>query len=120
MTKGAGPVLFEGGGVTEGLRRHLGQGATAVVWTDFGDEVLVHVGGLTVESTGQALVVSLDLEDDLGRERLQFPFVLGVDGQGRFVGASEDRPPGEGMLAARWGEVARIAIFAAFAEVGTP
>jgi hypothetical protein len=88
-----------------------------VIWSDAGDEVLVHLDGLEVHRRDGALVVHVELEaDELGRERLTLPFVFG-EPRGRSLIATTSERAGSGPLAARWGAVAQDAVFAAIAAI---
>lgn len=90
-----------GGSVTPG-----GEPVTRVVWTDLGDEVLVHLDSISVEVREGLIMASLDLEaDQTGRQTMKVPFALGGSREeGAAIGVTEDLPLGHPGLAARWGK----------------
>jgi hypothetical protein len=82
------------------LRTALGAGAGAVVWTDCGDEVLVHAGDAQVRRDGDALLAEVALEsDETGRHVLVVPL---LEAGGKVL--TSRRPWGDERLATRWGE----------------
>jgi hypothetical protein len=76
-----------------------------VVWTDVGEEVLVHLDSLAIEVGPGLIVASLDLESDqTGRETMRVPFAVGESREkGGMIALTEDLPTGHRGLAARWG-----------------
>ena len=101
--------------LSHSIAARLGGGAPRIVWTDAGDEVLVHLDGLDAQARDGMLVVRVELEaDDVGRERLTLPFALGEDAGGRLVATAPEVVTG-GPLAARWGLIAQDTIFDALA-----
>jgi hypothetical protein len=82
------------------LREALGGGAAAVVWTDCGEEVVVHAGEALIRRDGDALLAEVPLEaDETGRHVLVVPLLPA----GEAVLTSR-RPWGDERLARRWGE----------------
>jgi hypothetical protein len=99
--------------LSKALASYLGSGAPRVIWTDEGDDVLVHLDALQVSRRNDLLIVRIDLEaDEIGRERLTLPFALGEDANHRLVATTSD-PVAGGPLAARWGMVLQNAIVSA-------
>ena len=79
------------------LREALGD--EAVVWSECGDEVVVHAGEAHVRRDGDALLAEVPLEsDETGRHVLVVPLLAA----GGTVVTSQ-RPWGDARLAARWG-----------------
>ena len=82
------------------LRTALGAGKGAVVWTECGDEVVVHAGDARVRRVGDALIAEVPLEsDETGRHVLVVPL---LPAGGKVV--TSRRPWGDERLATRWGE----------------
>lgn len=95
------------------LRTGLGDGEDAVVWTDCGDEVVVHAGAARVSREGEALVADIPLEtDQTGRAVLVVAFELGEEGTGS-VAMTSQLPWGDQRLAQRWGVLVQEAAWAA-------
>ncbi|HEY6489868.1 MAG: hypothetical protein WCC26_04130 [Terracidiphilus sp.] len=85
-----------------------------VIWVDKGDEVLVHLESTQVRIQDACVLVSVDLESDqTGRQAMVVAFSLstGADDAG-LVAATDALPRGNGLLAARWGQVLQSAIWA--------
>lgn len=102
--------------LTNELRTSLAGGdptTTRVVWTDLGDEVLVHLDSLAVEVRDGAIHASLDLDSDqTGRQTLTVPFAVGDRREdGAAVALTEDLPTGHAGLAARWGRSVQAALW---------
>jgi len=97
-----------------------GATASAVVWVDQGDAVLVHLDSVAVRFVGTAVLVSMDLEcDQTGRTPLVVAFALGSDAStgAAMVAVTEAFPRGNPLLAARWGAVVRNAAWSAFLQL---
>ena len=91
-----------------------------MIWIDQGDAVLVHLDSVAVRFVGQSVLVSIDLESDhTGRTPLVFAFALGSDAAAgaTLMAATEEFPRGNSLLAARWGSVARDAVWSAFLQL---
>jgi hypothetical protein len=106
-------------GITESLaqalRAELGArpGAEAVIWTDGGDEVVVHAGAAQVRRDGDALLAEVPLEsDETGRHVLTVPLL----GAGTKTVVTSRRPWGDERLATRWGAQLQHAVAAALGE----
>jgi len=82
------------------LREALGAGAGAVVWTDCGEEVVVHAGDARIRRDGDALLAEIPLEsDETGRHVLVVPLLQAGD-----TVLTSRRPWGDERLTSRWGE----------------
>ena len=100
------------------MRKQLAPRSRAVIWSDAGDEVLLHADTLRIETTGGVLVASAELEaEEIGRERISVAFALGIDDAGGLVGATQASAQGAGVLCARWGETFEHAVLAALHEL---
>ncbi len=84
-----------------------------VVWSDLGDEVLVHLDSLSVEVEEGMIVAALDLEcDQTGRETLTVPFAVGSSREdGSVIAVTESVPMGHPGLASRWGQAVEAALW---------
>jgi hypothetical protein len=103
--------------LSRSIASHLGHGAPRVVWTDAGDEVLVHLDALQASRRDGVLVVRVDLEaDEIGRERVTLAFALGEDASNQLVATTSETVLG-GPLAARWGAILQDAIVDALASL---
>jgi hypothetical protein len=94
--------------------------ASAVVWVDQGDAVLVHLDSVAVRFVGTTVLVSMDLEcDQTGRTPMVVAFALGSDAStgAALVAVTETIPRGNALLAARWGAVVRNAAWSAFLQL---
>lgn len=96
---------------------HLG--APEVIWRDGDSRILLHVGKLRAVVAGSALVVAVDTESaELGVQPLIVRFVFGSEGEPGFLVAATDATAlGHPQVAARWGELFRDVIWAAFARL---
>jgi hypothetical protein len=88
--------------------------APEVIWVESGDEVLVHLDSTQVRMLDGALLVSVDLEtDQTGRSPLVVILALGASGDpAGLMAVTDDLPRGNGVLAARWGQVFQTAVWA--------
>jgi hypothetical protein len=86
-----------------------------VVWTDAGDEVLVHLDSTKTRILDRLLYVSVDLEcDQTGRSPLVCAFALGnADDPSGLLAVTDELPRGHGLLASRWGGILQDAIWGA-------
>jgi hypothetical protein len=84
-----------------------------VVWTDRGDDVLVHLSSIRTRMLDRMAYVSVDLEtDQTGRTPLVCAFALGnPDDLAGLVAVTDELPRGNGLLASRWGELLQFAIW---------
>jgi hypothetical protein len=98
-----------------GLRTTSTEPSGGIVWTDRGDEVLLHLNSLRTTLTDRMVYVSLDLEtDQTGRTPLVCAFALGnADDPAGLIAVTDELPRGNGLLASRWGESLQIAIWSA-------
>ena len=94
----------------------LGAGRESVVWTDCGDELVVHAGQVTVRTERDAVVVDVPVAtEETGSAVLSVAILLdGPDGDG----ITDARPWGEPELADRWGTLLQDAVWAGFTERG--
>jgi hypothetical protein len=91
-----------------------------VVWSEAGDEVLVHLDSLKAQAVQGTLVMGVDLEaDETPRERVIVRVALGKDRHGRLVGITDECPDGKGLLAARWGRSVQDALWSAVVGIVT-
>lgn len=90
-----------------------------VVWSDGGAQILLHVGKLQVRTTENTVVVAVDTEsEEFGVAALMTRFVFGADkGPASLVAATDAQALGHPQVAARWGELFRDVIWAAFARL---
>ena len=91
----------------------------AVVWTDAGDDILLHLNSLKVVMRSGLIVVSVDLEcDQTGRESLVMPFSVAASGdQAGLLAVTEDLPRGNGLLVGRWGKLLQDAVWSALLAI---
>jgi len=90
-------------------------GATAVVWSDRGSQILLDVAHLHVTTVPGALVVGVDTSTvEHGSAPLIVRFVLGQEAAGGALVASTDADAlGHPDVAARWGALFRDVVWAA-------
>ncbi|HEX5354828.1 MAG TPA: hypothetical protein VFW93_01325 [Aquabacterium sp.] len=91
----------------------------AVVWTDAGDDILLHLSSLRVVLRSGLIVVSLDLAcDQTGREALVMPFSVAASrDQAGLLAVTEELPRGQGLLVGRWGKLLQDAVWAALLSI---
>ena len=96
---------------------HLG--SPEVIWSDGGSQILLHVGKLQVRTAGTAVLVAVDTESaEFGVAPLIVRFVFGNDGgPASLVAATDLAAFGQPQVAARWGDLFRDVIWAAFARL---
>ena len=96
---------------------HLG--SAEVIWSDGGAQILLHVGKLQAITQGNVLVVAVDTESaEFGVAPLVVRFVFGSEKDpGFLVAATDETVLGHQQVAARWGELFRDVIWAAFARL---
>ena len=93
--------------------------ARSVVWSDLGDEALVHIDSVVLRFVTRFAVVSVDLEtEQTGRAPLIVTLALGStqDGAG-LVAATDALPRGNAMLASRWGRVLQETVWSALLDL---
>jgi len=109
----------DGGGdatLAAAVGRVLGAGQASVVWTDCGDELVVHAGRVTVRRERDAIVVHVPVAtEETGPAVLSIPILLGGPDGG---GITDARPWGQPELADRWGTLLQDAVWAGVAERG--
>jgi len=95
--------------------------AKAVIWVDRGDEVLVHLDSVRVKIADRLLLISVDLEtDQTGRTPLIAAYALGDDKDpAGLVAVTDELPHGNGVLASRWGQILRDALWASVLAIAT-
>ena len=104
------------------IARRLALAATdskRVVWTDRGDEVLVHLDSVQVQIAGGALLIAVELEtDQTGRQPLVVALALGGEkDRAGLIAATDALPRGHGALAARWGVALQDAVWTVLLEL---
>lgn len=90
-----------------------------IVWSDCGSQILLHVGKLQVRLAKATLVVAVDTESvEFGVAPLVVRFVFGADGgPSSLVAATDADALGHPDVAARWGDLFRDVIWAAFSRL---
>jgi hypothetical protein len=103
---------------------HLG--ASMVVWSDRGSQLIMYVGKLVVQSLDTALVVAVDTEStEFGTQPLIVRFAFGSpQDPTTLVVATDNTALGHPLIAARWGDLFRGVVWAALvryavAQAGT-
>lgn len=88
-------------------------GPSRVVWTDLGDEVIVHLDSLRFVAEDGLIRASIDLESDqTGRQSMTVEVALGdTRDDGALVATMESVPQGHAGLAARWGQAIQAAVW---------
>lgn len=101
--------------LTDGLRRLLGGGHPCAVWSEGGDEVVVHAARTTVAVLDGALVVTVPLEcAEAGRGDVEVLLALAGGGERPgLVAATETLPCGAPLLVGRWGTAVQDAVWSA-------
>lgn len=100
-------------GPLAGLTAATGEPPPSVVWTDVGDEVLVHIDSIAVDVGPGVVTASLVLESDqTGQQTLRVPFAVGESREGAsLIAVTEELPTGHPGLAARWGRSVQAALW---------
>jgi hypothetical protein len=113
------PPVVDSGQLSSFIATHLG--GRPVVWSDRGDEVLVHVESTRTKVVGGSLLVSIDLESDqTGRQPLVVVFACGAnDDPAGLYCVTDELPHGNPVLAARWGRAVQDAIWSALLALAT-
>lgn len=96
---------------------HLG--SPEVIWSDGGAQILLHAARLRAIPQGNALIVAVDTESaEFGVAPLIVRFVFGSEQEPAFlVAATDETALGHPQVAARWGDLFRDVIWAAFARL---
>jgi hypothetical protein len=96
---------------------HLG--SQEVIWSDGGARILLHVAGLRAIGQGNVLIAAVDTESaEFGVAPLIVRFVFGSEQEPAFlVAATDETALGHPQVAARWGDLFRDVIWAAFARL---
>ena len=94
-------------------------GAPAVVWSDRGSQLLLHVDKLQVRTATSTLIVAVDTESvEFGVVPLIVRFILGdPKGPAPLVASSDPTALGHPQVAARWGTLFRDVVWAALARL---
>lgn len=94
-------------------------GSPEVIWTDGGAQLVLHVGKLQVRAVESTLLVAVDTESaEFGTVPLIVRFVFGTEGgPASLVAATDAKALGHPQVAARWGDLLRDVIWAAFARL---
>jgi hypothetical protein len=90
-----------------------------VVWSLGGNEVLVHLDGITAALADGAVAVVVPVETDQ-TGRVELPVVFAVGDARRDAGllaATTSRPPGPALLVERWGEAVQALAWDALLNV---
>lgn len=91
----------------------LGAGHDSVVWTDCGDELVVHAGDVAVRTEPDAVVVDVPVATaETGHAVLSVAILLEEPGGG----VTDARPWGPPELADRWGPLLQDAVWNALAS----
>lgn len=96
---------------------HLG--SPEVIWSDGGAQILLHAAKLRAITQGNVLIVAVDTESaEFGVAPLIVRFVFGSEQEPAFlVAATDETALGHPQVAARWGDLFRDVIWAAFARL---
>lgn len=96
---------------------HLG--SPEVVWSDGGAQILLYAAKLRAITQGNVLIVAVDTESaEFGVAPLIVRFVFGSEQEPAFlVAATDETALGHPQVAARWGDLFRDVIWAAFARL---
>jgi len=95
------------------------RGSAAVIWSDGDARILLHTGKLQVRTMDTALLVAVDTESaEFGVAPLVVRFVFGREGEpASMVAATDAAAFGHPSVAARWGDLFRDVVWAAFARL---
>jgi hypothetical protein len=96
---------------------HLG--SPEVIWSDGGAQILLYAAKLRAITQGNVLIVAVDTESaEFGVAPLIVRFVFGSEQEPAFlVAATDETALGHPQVAARWGDLFRDVIWAAFARL---
>lgn len=99
-----------------------GKGAalpSVVVWSDFGDELALHLDSTRVLLRDNMLYVSVDTEtDQLGRSTIAMALAIAsTEGALGLTAVTEATPRGDPRLIARWGSAVERAVWQGFVSV---
>jgi hypothetical protein len=96
---------------------HLG--SPEVIWSDGGAQILLYAAKLRAVTQGNVLIVAVDTESaEFGVAPLIVRFVFGSEQEPAFlVAATDETALGHPQVAARWGDLFRDVIWAAFARL---
>jgi hypothetical protein len=97
-----------------------GSGASSVVWSQDGNEVLVHLDATEARVAHGVLLVAVDLEAaETGRGQVIVPLALaGQDDDGAgLVVATSAQPFGQAQLVARWGSTVQDAVWGSLVQL---
>jgi len=96
---------------------HLG--SPEVIWSDGGAQILLYAAKLRAIVQGNVLIVAVDTESaEFGVAPLIARFVFGSEQEPAFlVAATDETALGHPQVAARWGDLFRDVIWAAFARL---
>jgi hypothetical protein len=94
-------------------------GEPAVIWSDRGSQLILHVGKLQLRLQDSAVVVAVDTESaEFGVAPLIVRFVFGGAGDpASLVAATDETALGHPGVAARWGQLFRDVIWAAIVRL---
>ncbi|MFI5706616.1 hypothetical protein [Kribbella sp. NPDC051620] len=94
-------------------------GASAVVWSDRGSQIVLHVGKLQLRALQNTIVVAVDTESaEFGVAPLIVRFVFGGrQDPASLVAATDEGALGHPAIAARWGTLFRDVIWAALVRL---
>ncbi|MEV6415810.1 hypothetical protein [Kribbella sp. NPDC051718] len=94
-------------------------GASAVVWSDRGSQIVLHVGKLQLRALENTLVVAVDTQSaEFGVAPLIVRFVFGGrEDPASLVAATDEGALGHPAVAARWGTLFRDVVWAALVRL---
>jgi hypothetical protein len=109
------PIDRVAGVLRDALTGPANVGAPAVIWSDRGSQIVLHVGKLQVRAAENTLVVAVDTQSaEFGVASLIVRFVVGGRGDpASLVAATDDSALGHPAVAARWGKLVRDVLWAA-------
>lgn len=118
-TSGSLPVETLAAAVRAAVTGPSAVDSPAVVWSDRGSQILLHVGKLQVRTAPSLVVVAVDTESvEFGVAPLIVRFVFG-DGRGpaSLVASTDADALGHPQVAARWGRLFCDVVWAAIARL---
>lgn len=99
--------------LAEAITGVLGAGQRSVVWTDCGDELVVHAGDVAVRTEPDAVVVDIPVATEETGPAVLAVAILLDESSGR--GITDARPWGPPELADRWGPLLQEAVWSVLA-----
>lgn len=94
---------------------------SSIIWTDRGDELIIHLHSLQTSLKPGLVGLSFDIQaDGVQQQTIVMLFTVGTtDGPKSLVSATEAVPRGPSALMARWGTVLQQTVWDALLSLGT-